>query len=430
MQGRLRAGRRAGGAAALALCVLAAVAGCQGSPSSGGSGSSDPGLAAGAPINLMTIAPEPSSGLDWNVGTEAYIARLNAAGGIDGHKIKFTQCVDGDFTTQNQNETALCAQQAVSNHDLAVIGSDSMYDDVVFPVLKANNIPDIGNFPQTSIDWTDPSSFPMLFTPAVQAAGLADELVKNEGCKTIAFLNSAGAASTKLADDAFAAAGKYDGATVAPAIDVPDTQSDFAPTVAIFNGEGVTCVGYELSLSARDLPAFLAAIKGGGKPIKINFTSTVVPASVLKAIGPSINGTHAIQGARQNAITSNTPTDPTPGEAQMFADFKKYEPSAMNEGGIAFAGWVAMYAFEQVMKKLIADKTPITGASIYKALSGMTIDSGVYPAVDFADPGPIPSEPRIHVTQVNWCVVDNLKYAPSDTQLHDVGAALAKTFTG
>ena len=28
---------------------------------------------------------------------------------------------------------------------------------------------------------------------------------------------------------------------------------------------------------------FLAAIKGGGKPIKINFTSTVVPASVLKA---------------------------------------------------------------------------------------------------------------------------------------------------
>ena len=86
--------------------------------------------------------------------------RVDQAGGIDGHQINFTQCSDGAFVAQSQDLSYTCAQTAASNHVLAVVGSNSQYDSVTYPVLAANHIPDIGSFPMQPVDYTSPESTP------------------------------------------------------------------------------------------------------------------------------------------------------------------------------------------------------------------------------------------------------------------------------
>ena len=127
-------------------------------------------------LAVMSINPSPGFGLDWTLGQRGFFQRIDESGGIDGHQVTFSTCSDGTFIAQSQDLSYTCAQQAVASGVFAVTGSNSQFDNVVYPVLQTANIPDIGSFPNTPIDYTSKESLPFLSPGIVLDAGLAIQL--------------------------------------------------------------------------------------------------------------------------------------------------------------------------------------------------------------------------------------------------------------
>jgi hypothetical protein len=374
-------------------------------------------------LSVMSINPSPGFGLDWTLGQRGFFQRIDASGGIDGHQVTFSTCSDGTFTAESQDLSFTCAQQAVASGVFAVTGSISNYDNVVYPVLQKANIPDIGSFPTTPIDYTSKESMPFLSPQIVLNAGLAIQLKQQGHCTNIDFIDQAGTAVTQASDDAFKAGGKWAGVKVSPAQDVSATITDFAPTVAILDGMGVDCIGF--GLSQGDLPGLLTAINDSGHPMKITFVAANVASSILQAVGSNANGLMADLAGQYDAQVSNyNPPKATPGEKQLLKDFARF-PASLATSAIDYPGWQSADAFYLGVKQVDKDHLALTSKNLGKVMNNMVINTGVFLSADFATKGPIPGYPRVHDTDVNWIVVKNLQYVPYDYTLHPVGPALA-----
>jgi ABC-type branched-subunit amino acid transport system substrate-binding protein len=380
----------------------------------------------GASYTVEAINPSPGFGLDWTLGQRGYWDRVNAAGGVDGHKINFTTCSDGTFASQTQDLAATCAEQAVSNHVLAVVGSDSDNDTVVYPTLSAAKIPDIGSFPQTPVDNTSLESTPFLTPTVVLDAGLAVELKQLGHCSKVAILNVAGASITQSEDDAFAAGAKWAGMKVVAPQNLSVTVSDYAPTVAILQGNGVDCVADGLS-EEGNLPALLTAINDSGKKMKVAFVGVGVTSSQLEAIGPSANGLLADVAGEEDALVNLVkPAKATAQERLMISDFGRESSAAAANGNLDMPGWVGADTLDIEIKRLVTQHLAITGANLIKALKqNYTITTGVMPPINFSTPGLINGYNRIHNTDVNYIKIVNYQQQPNDYKLHDIAPALA-----
>src|ERR1700728_1260690 len=123
-----RAGRRRAwfsSAGVLAVGVALAVSACASSSSSGGSASGGGGSSAsGSALKIMAFGQFQASTFSYPEGRDAILAAVkyyNAHGGFSGHQVQVTVCNDQG----NPNLARQCAQQAVSDHDVAVLGSYS-----------------------------------------------------------------------------------------------------------------------------------------------------------------------------------------------------------------------------------------------------------------------------------------------------------------
>jgi len=159
----------------------------------------------------------------------------------------------------------------------------SNYDNVVYPVLQAANIPDIGTFPSTPIG---------LHEQGVDAVLVATNCLECRSC------DPAEAAGSLLehrlhrpSRDGYhsgvrrliQAGGKYAGVKVSPAQDISATTTDFAPTIAILDGQGVDCLGF--GLSQGDSQASSPPSRNSGHPMKVTFVAANVSSSTLQAVG-------------------------------------------------------------------------------------------------------------------------------------------------
>ena len=379
-----------------------------------------------ASYTVMAINPSPGFGLDWTLGQRGFWDRIDASGGVDGHQINFTTCSDGTFIAQTQDLAATCAEQAVSDHVLAVTGSDSDYDSVVYPTLSAAKIPDIGEFPFSPVDNTSLESVPFLVPSIVLEAGLGIELKQVGHCSKVAFINEEGTAITQSEDDAFAAGAKWAGAKVAAPVLVSATVSDYAPTVAILESSGVDCVGDALS-DEGNLPPLLTAISDSGKQMKVAFVGVGVTSSQLQAIGPAANNLLADVAGEDDALVNLVnPAKTTPQERLMISDFGRASSTATQNGNLDMPGWTGADVLDIELKRVIAQGLPITGANVLKVLrQNYTIDTGVMPPANFSTPGLIHGYNRIHNTYVNYIKIVNYQQQPLDYKLHNVAPALA-----
>ena len=384
--------------------------------------------AAKASYTVMMIAPQPGFGLDWSLGQHAFWDATNASGGVDGHTINLTQCFDGTFVAQTQDQVYTCAESAVSSHVLAVVGSNSDFDSVAYPVLAANHIPDIGSFPTTPIDNTSLESVPFLIPEVVFPAGYAIQLKQVAHCKKAADVVGANSPLTKEQEDAFAAGAKWAHLKIAPAVAVPTTQSDFAPTIAILDGEGVDCIGISTPLQpSAVLGPLLTAIKDSGHPMRVTFTGVGITSTAFKAIGPAINGVIALVSGEDDALVNLVqPARVTPPERTMINEWNKYYPAATPDANLDMPGWVGADATAIVMNQAVKEHLAITGANLTKVLrSNFTINTGVEPPANFSSPGLIPGYNRIHNTYVNYIKIVNYEEQPIDFKLHNVAQSLA-----
>jgi hypothetical protein len=381
---------------------------------------------AASSYTVEAINPSPGFGLDWTLGQRGFWDRINGSGGVGGAQINFTTCSDGTFVAQTQDLSATCAEQAVSSHVLAVVGSQSDYDAVVYPILSAAKIADIGSFPDSPVDNTSLESTPFLTPTIVLEAGLGIELKQVGHCTKEAILNIAGANITQSEDDAFAAGARWAGAKVGAPINLSATVSDYAPTVAILQGEGVDCVADGLSTEGN-LPALLTAITDSGKKMTVDFVGVGVTTSQLQAIGPVANNLLADVAGEEDALVNLvTPAKATAQERVMISDFGRASSAAAANGNLDMPGWVGADVLYIELKRLMAQHLPFTSANVVKALrQNYTITTGVMPPANFSSPGLINGYNRIHNTDVNYIKIVNYAEQPYDYKLHDTAAALA-----
>jgi ABC-type branched-subunit amino acid transport system substrate-binding protein len=154
-------------AAALVACA-SLTAGCGVIPgATGGSG--------GDPIKVMTWAPEDTNATNkpgMPAFAKAYARWINARGGLNGRQLTVLTCND-----HNDSVTAAkCAQRAVDENVVAVVGSYSQYADSFLPPLEGAGIPYIGGYGITASEFTSPLSYPVNGGQPTLLAGLGKAL--------------------------------------------------------------------------------------------------------------------------------------------------------------------------------------------------------------------------------------------------------------
>ena len=108
-------------------------------------------------LTIMTMSGSPVVGADTTLGLQSYIKGVDVQGGVDGYQLKYAYafCSLGpSLAAESANLSATCAHEAVSDHVAAVVGAFDEYDAEAFPILQAAGIPEIGNFPEGTIDYT------------------------------------------------------------------------------------------------------------------------------------------------------------------------------------------------------------------------------------------------------------------------------------
>jgi ABC-type branched-subunit amino acid transport system substrate-binding protein len=394
----------------------------------GGSAGAVATAASGKTLTVMTMSASPSPGLDTTLGLQAYVKQVDASGGLDGYQLKYSFCSLGTtLETESPNEASTCAHEAVSDHVFAVLGTFDDFDSVALPILQQGGVPLVGEFPYGTIDFTSPWSTPLVATSKVLFGGVAQELVKVGGCKSLALLDSQGDPNETDDVTAVGAVAKSLGVKVVSPQLVPSTQTDLGPSVATLQSEGADCI-----IDAINDPDYvqplITAVQQTPSIKHIGVVAAAVPSTVIKSIGSSANGILAIQSANALALSSNTdPGKTNTVEKQMLSDLTKYEPSAIPMNALNYPSWESGYVFSQVLGQMVAKHTPVTSANFEKQLNAMTLVPGIFqPSINFSKVGPVSGEPRVHATDLNYLIVKNGQYVPVNTGVYNVGPALSK----
>ncbi|MFE0627105.1 ABC transporter substrate-binding protein [Streptomyces sp. NPDC058864] len=135
-----------------AVAGVALLAGCGTLP--GGTGGST------GPIVVMTWAPQNTNATNMPgmpAMAKTFAKYVNARGGIAGRELKVVTC--------NDHNTALgagdCAERAVDEGAVAVVGSYSQYGSAFTSTLEAEGIPYLGGYGITRDEFESPLSYPV-----------------------------------------------------------------------------------------------------------------------------------------------------------------------------------------------------------------------------------------------------------------------------
>ncbi|MEU1625896.1 ABC transporter substrate-binding protein [Streptomyces sp. NPDC020096] len=150
----MTATRRFGALAAAAAILIGGVSGCGSAPETGAAADSK------EPVVVMTWAPQGTNSTNMPgmpAMAEAYARMVNAEGGINGRPLKVLTCDEHNDTVRAER----CAQQAVSAHAVAVVGSYSQFGQSSMASLENAGIPYLGGYGVAPEEFTSPLSYPV-----------------------------------------------------------------------------------------------------------------------------------------------------------------------------------------------------------------------------------------------------------------------------
>jgi ABC-type branched-subunit amino acid transport system substrate-binding protein len=353
----------------LAACLAAAgllLTAC----SSAASSSSASGSAAASPaITVMTIGPVNTALTPYPQIPEAaklYAEYANARGGIAGHPLTVLTCDDQGVPDQ----AMACAREAVSDHVVAVVGSFSINQDLIIPILQSAGIAYFGTCCAFSTqDLTSPVSFPigsqtMIDVGIGAAAGSA--------CSRIGFVNIAGAPYQAFFDKIEHTALTPSGKPVTAEADMPITASDVAPYIAKVVS-GTDCIMSDLPQANWQLMVPAIAQAGGHQRL-IGMQGNL---DVTSCAGQDATCKSAIVVGLFPDLSS-----------APFADFRQaiatyHAPSKYDYDSLAGLGtWAAYTAFADIVSGM---KGSITAVSFLAAASHAddVTTGGETPALNF-----------------------------------------------
>lgn len=357
------------------LCIVTAAA-CG---SGAGSATAD------GPIKIMAIGTLDSPSQAYpqlKTAVQAEVDAINKAGGVDGRKLEASFCND----KFDPNEAAACAQRAVQDKVVAVVGVMSPNSAQIGAVLKAANIPVIGPAGgDATAEATSAPFYPLDGGSAAFVLGLGRLAVERGGPNVVVVSADVAAsrAGAKIASQAVVAAGGKATEVVTPlqAIDF----DSMAASVLDKHPDGVAMVG-----TADTAARIITALRHAGFKGAITAPTAFVDAATVKALGPLANGLLFCSRGLLPSDKGNPTID------EFDAEMAAADPNAPLDD-IGLNGWMAVRTFAKVIK----GKRIATGSDVIKALQSIKkpIDQGgVYPDYPgLLDPPPHKDYPRISV---------------------------------
>jgi len=340
---------------ALAGVVMMGLAGCSssGGPSGGGvTAASD----SKSPINVEIIAvlSNPAfSDPEAAVAAKAYVKEANASGGINGHPIDLQVC-DSNL---NPNQETACFQQAVTDHDVAVVGSFLLFGTGM-KLLQAAGIPFIGGNGTTLAEFTNPISFPADSGEIGWYYGEA-ALMKKAGVTKPAIMvcNTASCdLSAQYAQDEWTKSG---GGKIKQIL-APMAEAQYTAQAASAVTGGTN--GVLLDAPTQSIPKMVTDLRQANFKGQIGLIDSFVDASTVAAMGSYANG--LLVSGLLDPVTQTG----NPGVEAFVKAMNSEDPSAPKDG-LAEHSWNGFDLFGQVAKTISGD---ITGPSLLKALQHVT----------------------------------------------------------
>jgi ABC-type branched-subunit amino acid transport system substrate-binding protein len=352
--------------AALAVSLAA----CGSNSDSASSGSSGPiEVGSWSPLS-GPIAP---SGTQTAAGAKAAFDEINAAGGINGHKINYTT-MDNAYDPQ---QTIQAARKLVgSKKVVAIVGANGTAPTAAsFPfVLEQSKVPIMFTYGGASAWYSPPKAG--LFgsqTPYEDQARTLAQWAVDSGAKNIVVVHDDPAAFVNVADTVVSAAKAADPAVQTTKVPVKLGSTDYSPVVAQVKTKSPDAV--VLIVPVPEAAAYLKQAKLQGVTATPYGYAPIADPGLLKLAGD------AAEGVRTLSLTK-LPTDTSdPAVAAYVAALKKYAPD-QTPSFYSIYTYAAAKAFAKILEGISGDITP---ESIAKAAeSGTPIDTGLLPPLTFS----------------------------------------------
>ncbi|WP_328483635.1 ABC transporter substrate-binding protein [Streptomyces sp. NBC_00377] len=406
--------RRTAAASCLAVTGALLAAGCGGNAAGS---SAETSSLKGTPVKVMVWTPEDTQGSAQpgvRLTAQAYEKWINANGGIKGAPLKVLTCNEKN----NPDEAEKCAQQAVAEKVVAVVGSYSLAGDRYMPILQKAGIPYIGGTGVSAAEFSNPLSFPVNGGTPVVFAAHGRQLVQN-GCKKISGVRYDVAAAAVVSQ--FLTLGAVSAGGSAPKdIKVPLTATDLAPQVAAAT-KGSDCVSVIMGTASG---LFVKSyVQSGAKTELASVVGNLTPQLAESTGGSS----SPLEGA---AITGYYPPISDPAWKDFVAAAKGKDIDTTN--GANGTTWVAFKVFTEAVVKLPA----ISAAALVQELDTTKgIDTGgLTPPLNWqaSTALPIKGLDRIHNTTATELTIRDgkIEWARSGSTFVDVRKVLTATTSG
>lgn len=379
--------------------------------SSSGGAASDSGGSNSGSVKLMVIGDlqTPIQAIPQLVtGAKAAANKVNAAGGVNGHKISIESC----NTQGDPNVSAACARKAVSDHVAAVVGMLALTSANVVPILEAAHIPAIGSFDINSVDHMSPVSFP-LDSSAVQLVGEIVAVPGWQSCKHPAMLYDSDLDSAKRAANTM----KNLYASLSPSVKaktvaITTTTTDFRAQIAALLDGGTDCAW--TASTPTPMLALVKAAAASGQHVKLANNASTLTADQLKGLGSAGKGVY---------ISSSFLLPGTSAGDTFAADMKSVDSSAPADQNAEDA-----YASVLILANVAKTLAVYTGPKVLAALnSAKNIEVGVLPTIaSFPASGGVASIPRVSIFDEYGYQWDGSKLTPASSTPVDVKPYLIK----
>ncbi|MFD3452407.1 ABC transporter substrate-binding protein [Streptomyces sp. NPDC058691] len=386
---------------------VALLAGCGVLP--GGTGGST------GPVVVMTWAPEGTSATNMPgmpAMAKAFAKYVNAKGGIGGRQLKVITCNEHNTSTGATS----CAQRAVDEGVVAVIGSYSQYGTAFTPTLESESIPYLGGYGITQDEFESPLSYPVNGGLTTLMAGNGQQLAGK--CAKVSLVRpdtAAGDLFARFLDTGLQGAGRTDAVDLRAKEDSTDYNQ--IAKQAIGANKADDCVSAALGdKTATFFDAFrrtttydpLTGKDEGPKPLIAS-----VLGSVQQSTLDSTGGANSpLEGAY---VTGWYPPASDPAWATMRQAITKYafgnNDIDVDDPGVQTT-WIAYTAFAEVVDEMGKD-APITATTVKQALDKAHAIStgGLTPALGWReeDALSIINQPRMVNSSVTYQKVEKGK---------------------
>ena len=365
----MRKSRRTVGAMAVMAAVALTANACAGQDSAAAGGSSSEiHIGAWLPLTGATA----TYGVGEKAGADAYFKMLNAKGGINGRKIKWTvkdNAADPQQTVQIARE--LVGQDKV----VAIVNANGTSQaEAAFPfVLNQSKVPVLNEVGGTE-SWFKPPRPGLFGTQTLyedQAAAVAAWAVQ-DGAKKILVVHSDPAAFVNVAKQVEPVAKKVDPSVEVDRLPVKYQTTDYTPVISKVKAAKTQAV--VLILTSPEAAAFLKEAKLQGLSLPTYAYAPVAAESTIALAKDAAEGLKAVQLVK-------APSDDDPAVKEFRTAMAKYEPG-QSAGFLALWGWSNAKVFAEIAKTV---KGPVTSQALSAAYQkASSVDPGVSPVMKFS----------------------------------------------